>query len=101
MMIYGPSPNSGLGLCIIRYPLEHEQVEHDGDMFVELSCSYSKNIRFVFAELESLLGYGLSTRHSMIQLELHLAVYNQLERAIIKTPMPMPHVPVRGGLLQP
>lgn len=35
----------------------------------------------------------------MIQLELHLAVYNQLEPAIIKTPMPMPHVPIRRELL--
>lgn len=37
----------------------------------------------------------------MIQLELHLAVYIQLERAAIKTPMPMPNIPVRGELLQP
>lgn len=101
MMIYGPSPNSGLGHCIVRYPLEHEHVEHDANMFVELLCSYSNNIRFVFAELESLLGYGLSTRHSMIQLELHLTVYNQLEPAIIKTPIPMPHVLVCRELLQP
>lgn len=35
--------------------------------------------------------------HSMIQLELHLAVYNQLGPATIKTPMPMPNVPVRGN----
>lgn len=37
----------------------------------------------------------------MIQLELHLAVYIQLERVAIKTPMPMPNIPVRGELLQP
>lgn len=37
----------------------------------------------------------------MIQLERHLAVYNQLEPATIKTPMPMPNVPVRRKLLQP
>lgn len=32
---------------------------------------------------------------------LHLSVYNQLEPAAIKTPMPMPNVPVRRELLQP
>lgn len=59
-------------------------------------------MRFLFAEIESLLGYDLSTgTHSMIQLELHLVVYNQLGPATIKTPMPMPNVPVRRELLQP